>query len=93
MHLPSEQVCPQAQAGEQLFAAQMPPTQALPLQPQVPPQPSEAPQVRSTGHDGLQHLPAATWEPDGQLHVPPQPSGWPPWLKSAGQLGVQHEPM
>ena len=93
MHLPSEQVCPHAQAGEQLFSAHTPPTHAPPLHPQVPPQPSDAPQVRSTGHAGLQHFPAATCEPAGQSHVPPHPSLCPPWLKSAGQLGVQHLPM
>jgi hypothetical protein len=76
MHLPSEQLWPHAQVGEQLFTAQAPPTHTPPLlQPQVPPHPSEAPQVPSTGHAGLQHLPAATWEPGGQLQVPPQPSG------------------
>ena len=75
MHLPSEQAWPHAQVGEQLFDAQTPPTHAPPfVQPQVPPQPSDAPQVRSTGHIGLQHLPAATCEPGGQSQVPPHPS-------------------
>ena len=75
MHFPSLQVWPHGQVGEQVFSAQMPPTQAPPLlQPHVPPHPSDAPQVRSTGHAGLQHLPAATCEPGGQSQVPPQPS-------------------
>jgi hypothetical protein len=61
MHLPSEQDWPHGQAGEQLLSAQIPPTQTPPLlQPQVPPQPSDAPQLPSTGQVGLQHLPAAT---------------------------------
>jgi hypothetical protein len=61
MHFPSEQVWPHGQAGEQLLSEQMPPTHAPPLlQPQVPPHPSDAPQVRSTGQAGLQHFPAAT---------------------------------
>jgi hypothetical protein len=60
-HVPSEHVWPHGQAGEQIFIAQIPPTQAPPLlQPQVEPHPSVAPQVTSTGQAGLQHLPPAT---------------------------------
>jgi len=54
---PTAQICPQAQAGVQVFVqtplVHLPP----PEQPQVPPQPSPPPQVPSVGQLGLQQLP------------------------------------
>jgi len=55
---PSLQDCPQPQAGVQVFWGQRPFVQAAPPgQPQVPPQPSPAPQVPSCGQRGAQQVP------------------------------------
>ena len=72
--MPSEQTWPQPQSGVQVLAVQTPPTQVPFVQPHVPPQPFEAPQLPSMGHWGLQQAPAWAVSPLGHAHVPPQPS-------------------
>ena len=72
--MPSEQVWPQPHSGLHVRAVQMPPTQVPFVQPHVPPQPFMAPHEPSTGHCGLQQLPAWAVSPLGHAHVPPQPS-------------------
>jgi hypothetical protein len=55
---PLLQVSPQAQVGVQVFDGHMPFVHLPPpVQPQVPPHPSAAPQVPSLGHFGVQQLP------------------------------------
>jgi hypothetical protein len=61
-------------------------------QPHIPPQPSAAPQVPSTGQVGTQHLPMVQARFSGQPQVPPQPLS-PPQLPSAGHFGTQHLPL
>jgi hypothetical protein len=52
------QVSPQPQVGVQIFEGHIPFVHLPPpVQPQVPPQLSEPPQVPSLGHFGVQQLP------------------------------------